>query len=80
MRAAVLAPYTTEEEEEEEDVLRREPALLIKITLPRSGEISAAKFMKLSRFIVLNELAFPKRSTADKRRFPVNPRPTAGEG
>ena len=56
----------------EDDVPRREPALLIKITLPRSGEISAAKFMKLSRFIVLNELAFPKRSPPDKR-FPVNP-------
>lgn len=54
------------------DVLRREPALLIKITLPRSGEISAAKFMKLSRFIVLNELAFPKRSPSDKG-CPVNP-------
>lgn len=54
-------------------LLRRCPALLIKITLPRSGEISAAKFMKLSRFIVLNELAFPKRSSPDKG-CPVNPR------
>lgn len=49
------------------DVPRRDPALLIKITPARSGEISAAKFMKLSRFIVLNELAFPKRSPSDKR-------------
>ena len=64
----------------DDDVPRREPALLIKITLPRSGEISAAKFMKLSRFIVLNELAFPKRSPPDKR-FPVNPtRETASRG
>jgi len=29
--------------------------------------------MKLSRFIVLNELTFPKRSAPDKE-FPVNPR------
>ena len=56
------------------DVPRRDPALLIKITPPRSGEISTAKFMKLSRFIVLNELAFPKRSPPDKG-FPVNPGP-----
>lgn len=60
------------------DVPRRGPALLIKITLPRSGEISAAKFMKLSRFIVLNELAFPKRSPSDKG-FPVNPQDKGAE-